>query len=385
MKIGIDVRCLASGKRTGVEEYTIRLLEQLFEVDQENTYILFFNAYRKELIDLSWAQKYSHVSISYHRIPNKLLNLSLWYFRWPKIDQLIGGVDVLFLPNVNFCAVSDKSKVVMTLHDLSFERYKRTFSWKHRFWHYFINPKRLCQRADHIVTVSEATCNDLAETYAISGSAHVSIVHNGVKDTAQTTFMNKRREEINLKFSLPEEYILYFGTIEPRKNISSIIHAYEHLRSKEKVKKNTLKLVVAGNEGWKGREVMKIIASSTYAADIIVTGAVNEEEKSVIFNNAKIFLYPSLYEGFGFPPLEAGASHIPVITSHTSSLPELVGPYAIMIDPLRSDEVATALQSLLTDPDLYKYIATSAKINTHNFMWTRCAKEMNNIFTKVVV
>ena len=383
MKIGIDVRCLASGKRTGVEEYTIRLLEELFSEDHKNSYILFFNAYRGEMIDLSWAKKYPHVSICHRKIPNKLLNLSLWYLRWPKIDQILGGVDLLFLPNVNFCAVSEKTKVVMTLHDLSFERFKQTFSWKHRFWHYFINPKRLCQRADQIIAVSEATRSDLAETYAINDLARVSMVHNGVRDTI-TPLATDTVKKIKMKLKIPQEYILYFGTVEPRKNITTIIHAFEHLRRKDTKNNNDLKLVIAGNEGWRGNEVMKIITASQYAADIIITGAVNEEEKHVILSDAKIFLYPSYYEGFGFPPLEAAASHVPVITSHTSSLPELVGPHALMIDPLRGDEVVTALQALLADKVFYKYIATSAKINTHNFLWTKTAKKTLQALTKVV-
>ncbi len=383
MKIGIDVRCLASGKRTGVEEYTIRLLEELFSMDQENSYILFFNAYRGEMIDLSWATNYPNVSLCHRKIPNKLLNLSLWYLRWPKIDQILGDIDLLFMPNVNFCAVSKKTKVVMTLHDLSFERYKQTFSWKHRFWHYFINPKRLCQRADHIITVSDATRSDLAETYAIIDPSHVSMIHNGVQDI-DSTLSDDTVFAIKKQLCLPQKYILYFGTVEPRKNIATVIHAYEALRKKNTTHNSELQLVIAGNDGWRGSEVMKVITASLYATDIIITGAVTEEEKNVIFNNANIFLYPSYYEGFGFPPLEAATSGVPVITSHTSSLPELVGPHAIMIDPLRSDEVVTVLRSLLQDDVLYKYIATSAKINTHNFIWAKTAQETQHAFSKVV-
>lgn len=383
MKIGIDVRCLASGKRTGVEEYTISLLEELFSMDHENTYILFFNAYHGKMIDLSWAKKFPQVSVCHRKIPNKLLNLSLWYLRWPKIDLLLGGVDLLFLPNVNFCAVSDNAKVVMTLHDLSFERYKQTFSWKHRFWHYFINPKRLCQRADHIIAVSDATRKDLSETYGITRPTDVTMIHNGLPDTTHDALPVKEAQLIKERLHLPRKYILYFGTIEPRKNIATIIHAYEQLRRNGSTENNNLKLVIAGNEGWRGNEVMQQITGSLFADDIIVTGAVTADEKEYILTGATIFLYPSYYEGFGFPPLEAAAAHVPVITSHTSSLPEIVGAHAIMIDPLRGDEVATALQTLLSDDVLFKYIATSAKINTHNFSWVKTAQETKDILTKI--
>ena len=154
MRIGIDIRCLAEGKRTGVEEYTLALLQELFLHDQENEYILFFNAWRKETPDFSWVKQFPRVTLRIFHYPNKLLNLSLWYFGFPKIDRLLGGTDVFFLPNLNFIAVSNDTRLVVTAHDLSFELYPELFSWKQRLWHFLVHFRQVIHRANKIIAVS---------------------------------------------------------------------------------------------------------------------------------------------------------------------------------------------------------------------------------------
>lgn len=122
MKICIDGRCLMEGRKTGVEEYTRNLLENIFALDQKNDYVLFLNSWKNIRADFSWIKKYPNVKIKKFRFPNKLLNLMFWYLNWPKIDRLVGGVDIVFFPNIIFGAVSERTKVIATIHDLSFER-----------------------------------------------------------------------------------------------------------------------------------------------------------------------------------------------------------------------------------------------------------------------
>jgi glycosyltransferase involved in cell wall biosynthesis len=166
MRIGIDVRCLAEGRRTGVEEYVLGLLPAVFKKDKENEYILFFNSYHDRKIDFSWAN-FPNVKIKKFSFPNKLLNFSLWYLGWPKIDRLLNGVDVFFAPNISFVALSKKAKFYLTIHDLSFERYSHFFSGKRKLWHLFISPKKLAKQADKILVVSESTKRDLEDVYGI--------------------------------------------------------------------------------------------------------------------------------------------------------------------------------------------------------------------------
>ncbi len=371
MRIGIDVRCFAQGKNTGVEEYTKQILTSIFQQDDKNEYVLFFNAWHKQNVDFSWVSVYKNVKIKKYSIPNKLLNLSLWFLQYPKLDKLCGGVDIFFMPNSNFCAISKKTKFFLTVHDLSFEHYKQTFSWKRRVWHFFVNPRLLAQKAYHIFAVSNATKSDLNTTYGINNDK-ITVTLNGPSFIGGKYNRNSI-ELINIKekYKLPYKFILYFGTIEPRKNIVNVVKAYNLMRMQNDNIKH--KLVIAGSDGWSGGDIFGEIKDSKFHNDIIVLKNIPEEDKEIIYTLATVFIYPSFFEGFGFPPLEAMINHIPVITSNTTSLPEIVGKYAIMVNPLRVDEILYALQSVTVNKVLQNILVTNVEEYTKQFQWEKSA------------
>ncbi|MFA5985877.1 MAG: glycosyltransferase family 1 protein [Parcubacteria group bacterium] len=374
MKIGIDARCFAQGKRTGVEEYAQKLLEAIFRNDPHNEYVLFFNALRHKNSDFSWATIFPHVSVVSFAIPNKFLNLSLWLLQYPKIDRLCGGVDLFFMPNSNFISLSRDVPLVLTVHDLSFAHYKRTFSYKRRLWHYFVNPRKLVARATHIMAVSAYTKEDLCKTYG-KKKEMVAVSLNGT--TSIKGLLNRNDIElidVKRKYNLPYNFILYFGTIEPRKNIVGLVRAYEIFR-----KKNphiTPHLVLAGSRGWNMHTIEYAIASSCFSADIHVITDIPEEDKEAFYALATVFVYPSFFEGFGFPPLEAALCKKPIIMSHTTSMPEVVEEGVIMIDPYRTEELVAALHAVFTQKEFTQY---SEKSNTatlrHKFSWDRNARD----------
>lgn len=370
MKIGIDVRVFAGGKRTGVEEYTKKFLKTLFSRKTEYEYVLFYNSYKGIDIDFAWATSYSHVELKEFHIPNKALNLMFWYFNYPKIDKLLGGIDVFFMPNNNFVSLSKKCKFILTVHDLSFEHYKKTFSVKRRFWHWFVNPRALALKADKIIAISEATKNDLINTYKID-SKKITVALNGKTGIKG----NLSRNDIKIitvkeKYNLPYKFILSFGTIEPRKNLVHTIRAFEAFKISGNG--NSYKLVIAGSSGWQSEDIDRKITSSKYRDDIIRIIDVPEEDKESLYMLADIFIYPSLYEGFGFPPIEAILTNTPVITSHNSSIPEVVHKHAILIDPNRPQEIAYALQELSTQRDLRDAIMKNSKLYINrNFSWEK--------------
>ena len=158
MKIGVDARCLMNGNYSGVSWYAYHLLENIFQLDRANEYILFYNSSKKVQLP---EFKYANVSWRGFRYPNKLLNVSLLLSDRPRINKLIGGVDVFFTPNLHFIALSGKCKKAMAVHDLSFIRYPRFFDLKMRWWHRLILRKNIIGRADLIVADSENTRNDL--------------------------------------------------------------------------------------------------------------------------------------------------------------------------------------------------------------------------------
>lgn len=381
MRIGIDVRCLADGKRTGVEEYTLALLEKLFAQNANDEHVLFFNAWSKPVPEVitHFVERYPHVTLRAFRFPNKLLNVLLWYLSFPKIDRLVGGTDIFFLPNLNFCAVSKKSKLVVTAHDLSFELFPETFSLKQRLWHFCINFRRLLRRADAVIAVSQSTKNDLVG-YGVS-EKKITVIHNGLG--SQFAVMSRNNPElisVKEKYSLPYRYILYLGTFEPRKNILSIIRAYEAMRASLGEQGAKYALVLAGTRGWKCEEMFSAIESSPYREHILLPGFIDDCDKGALYNLASIFVYPSLYEGFGFPPLEAMASGVPVITSHSSSLPEIVGSAGILIDPYQPEELFLALCSLVQDQELRETLRSDGLIRVKEFSWEKTAKATGTLF-----
>ncbi len=372
MKIGIDVRVFAGGKRTGVEEYTRNFLQTLFARKTEHKFILFYNSYKGMDIDLTWATSYPNVILKEFHFPNKILNFLFWYLGYPKIDKLLGGIDVFFMPNNNFMALSKKVKLILTVHDLSFKHYKKTFSFKRRLWHWFVNPRGLAKRAYKILAISQATKNDLIFTFKINPKK-ILVTPNGKTGVKGKLSRNDIKViSVKEKYNLPYKFILSFGTIEPRKNIIHTIRAFESFKKDFSDISKDYKLVIAGSSGWQSDGIERKINNSFCKSDIIRITDLPEEDKEALFLLASVFVYPSLYEGFGFPPLEAMQTKTPIITSHNSSLPEVVSKHAILIDPNRPQEITQALVELTSQREIQELLFRNSNIYVNtNFSWEK--------------
>ena len=368
MIIGIDIRMLARGTRSGIEEYTINLLSNMLKMDRNIQYKLFYNGYKK--VDLKYDfLKLSNVELKELKIPNRLLDFSFQYFSYPKVDKLLGGVDVFFSPHIFSAPVSKNCKTVTTFHDLSFENHKEFYSLGKNYWHFSMNPKKKARKSDKIIAVSNSTKNDLTKIYKIDFEK-IKVVYSGIN---QEQGVENNESEVRKKYKLPEKYILYLGTIEPRKNIVSIIKAFEKL--KYSITDKSLKLIIAGSKGWLYKNVFEVAENSKYKKDIIFAGFIDDEDKTTLYRLAEIFVYPSFYEGFGFPPLEAMQNKTPVITSNLSSLSEAVGDAAIMVNPYNIDELARAMENLLSDENLKNNLIEKGIQQTKKFSWQKCAEE----------
>lgn len=355
--IGIDGRCLLDANYTGVSEYTVVLLEKIIKDYPRKKIIIFLNGFKNRGIQkkLLWLRQYKNVQIRHYHFPSKFLNFVIWFFDYPKIDKMLGGVDVFIAPNISFLAISKSTKFILTVHDLSFERFKETFSWKRRFWHFVINPRRLCREADEIWTVSHSTKWDLKYFYNISSKKiKVKSIVRNLKLFSDFSKEDGKLNKVQKKYNLPQKFILYLGTIEPRKNIINLVKSYEYLRENKKIK-NKCKLVIAGQFGWNYKKIIEYIKQSQFSKDIIVTNFIDQVDKDSFYQLAMVFVYPSLFEGFGIPLLEAMANGVPVITSNNSSIPEVIGRAGIMIDPDRAEDLIDALDLMVNDKKLREY------------------------------
>ena len=380
MTIGIDIRVLTRGARTGVEEYTINLLNFLLPLDKKIKYKLFYNAYRKAELNYPWANL-NNVEIKKFRFPNRALFFSNRWICRPKIDHLLNGVDVFFNPHFFVASVSSNCKKAVTFHDLSFELYPEFFSRSKRIWQKnLMNAKNEAQKADRIIAVSNSTKQDLIDFYKIP-EEKIKVIYSGIEQNLKKDISSGKILKVKKKYRLPDKFILYFGTIEPRKNLIGLIKAFEKLREyKTNVHEystniNNIKLVIAGEKGWLYKDVFKAAKQSPFVSEIIFTGFVNNSDKPYLYNLASLFVYPSFYEGFGFPPLEAMACKTPTITSKFSSLPETVGKAAIMIDPYDIDEFAHAMNLVLKDENLREKLKKQGLEQVKKFSWQKCARE----------
>ncbi len=367
--IAVDLRSLHTSEFSGVESFAVNVLEELLGDDRENTYLLFYNGYYQKQFE------YFHfINAKYKqtRIPNRLLNLSMKFLGWPKLEKLTGPCDVLFMPNWNMISVEPSTKVVLTVHDLSPIVVPEFYNLKAKLWHWFINIPKLLGRADKLIAVSEFTKTSLVQKLNISPDK-ITVAPLGVDhDNYRPNLSIDKLRSVRNRYGLPGDFVLFVGTVEPRKNLSRLIEALEQIQE-------PISLVIAGRLGWKYSALLKQIESSPKRRFIKLLGYVPEADKPYIMKLARVFIYPSMYEGFGLPVLEAMAVGTPVITSNVSSLPEVAGDAAILINPYNVADITDAINRLHSDTQLREYYIAKGLDRSKQFTWTKCATIVKNI------
>lgn len=364
MRIGVDIRCLMDGRRTGVEEYTLHLLRAMTVLGPQHTFVLFANSQKPMHLP---ALQATNVELRSFRFPNVLFNVSLKALRRPAIDTLLGGLDVLFVPSVRLAPVTAFCPVVLTLHDLSFVRHPECFSPDRRRWHRLMEPRALARRAAVVITPSSATAADVVTLYGIPRS-RVRVIHPGLPSTARLA-SPAEHARVRERYRLPERFILFLGTLEPRKNLDSLLAAYTDIR----LSGHQHALVLAGMRGWIDDAFLARVAEHPFASDIHRTGFIEDEDKAVIYQLAEVFVYPSFYEGCGFPPLEALAVGTPVVTSFNSAIPEITGTWAALVNPYDPQELAAVVADRIAHPVLVpEEVRAMVRMR---YDWQRAAEE----------
>ncbi len=266
-----------------------------------------------------------------------------------------------------------------TIYDLSFARYPKSFNRANRIYLTWA-VRDAVRRANRIIVISQSTKRDLVEMFGAQPE-QISVVYCGV-DPAFTAARDRNKlDAFRARHNLPEHMILHVGTIEPRKNIPRLIRAFAHAKRTARLPH---KLVLVGAHGWKYTEVEEAIEQTDSTHDVIFAGYVLQEELPLWYQAAELFVYPSIYEGFGLPPLDAMANGVPVITSNTSSLPEVVGSAAIQVAPDDEQAIADAIMRTLSDKPLRDEMRTRGIAQAKNFSWERAAQETVAIYRSVL-
>ena len=369
MIIGIDIRVLGNPVKSGIEEYAENLMPRLIREGRDIQFKLFYSSGRNSLPDYNWLNE-PNVKLYKFDYSNNLLFTSSRILNRPFLDKMVGGADVFFFPHFFISSLSPSCKRVTTFHDLSYMHFPEHLTLRKKIWHNFqMIPKWQAKFSDKIIAVSESTKNDLVNFYKVD-PARVEVIYSGAitSDVAPTSdvISNFKRAK-----NLPERFILFLGKLEPRKNVINIIRAFNLFKSRELFLKqrSDLYLVIAGDKGWMYQDVFKEAGGSPYKSKIIFIGHINDNERHLYYRAADVFVYPSFFEGFGFPPLEAMSYGAPVITSRNSSLPEIVGDSAIMVDPYDISELELWITKLLDDKELFDLMTKKGIEQASKFSW----------------
>ncbi|MCX7779252.1 MAG: glycosyltransferase family 4 protein [Patescibacteria group bacterium] len=347
MNILVDIRSLLDRPYTGVAQYTMNFLKQTLSQDSENQYFLFYNSAKLKNIDLPKLDFPNLKIIDFHW-PNKIFNFLLWLFQWPKIDRLVEKrigqkIDEIFCPNFNFFAFSRRKKITLVVHDLSFEIYPHFFTFRQRLWHKLIKPKKICQRAEKIITHSENTKNDLIKFYQIPPDK-IKVEKPPINPEFKKIEKNDRQLfKVKKKYQLPTDFILYLGCLEPRKNLETLIYALASLLD-SRLPVLDFGLIVAGC-GREKKKLEKLTKDLKIEERVKFLGYLPEVDKYLLYHLAKVFVYPSFYEGYGYPVVEALACGTPVITSHSSSLTEIENEKIIFVNPYDLNDLIKAIKT----------------------------------------
>lgn len=371
VRIGINGRFLVA-KRTGVQRAAFNLLRTLVEIDRENEYVIFTGA--GQMGRPEWDFPNVTIVESDLRAKESVHN-HVWEQFWLPVLARRYKVDLLHSP-ANVAPLFYSGPSVVNIHDLCFVVNPQWYSYAFRTVYNFIIP-RLARRASRVITCSNNSKNDLLHFCKLQADK-VSLVYWAVDDI----FLGGGSEDNSPALPAIKEigpYILYVGSLEPRKNINTLIDAFVSMRRSHPGLRP--KLVLIGGESPLFADVRLKVRE--YAEDIVFKGFVDDQTLKAYYANASLVAYPSLYEGFGLPPLEAMASGTPVVTSDSSSLPEVVGDAAYKIDPRSIDQLAIAMADVLLRPEIRERLVTAGRSQVKQFNWYRVARNTLAVYHEV--
>ncbi|MBK5273826.1 MAG: glycosyltransferase family 4 protein [Desulfuromonadales bacterium] len=380
MKVGIDCRSLLAAK-TGIGVYTDRLLHGLAECSglKLKCYLhlpfLNPNKIRRALTEV--AQAHQRVEIVSQSFPTPKIQRLIWsYTDFMPVETIIGDVDIFHSTSFLMPPLR-KAKGVLTIYDLTFMLFPEYHLTEMQAYTRHI--RKYAERADCIIAISDHTKRDIVEQLDFPDE-RIRVTMLAADERYHIVNDPDAISSVKSKFGIDGDYILYTGTLEPRKNIPTLIRAYALLRNERKI---THRLVLAGKKGWLYKEILESVRTLGLERDVIFTGFVADEDMPYLYNGAELFVYPSFYEGFGLPPLEAMACGCPVVTSNTSSLPEVVGNAGLMVDPNRPEELAEAMGRILEDSELRAKLREKGLRRSAEFSWKRCAEETLAVYREL--
>ncbi len=375
MKVAIDVRTVTP-VRSGVGNYVLHLFNGLRAVAPSDEFFLIGLQSNLDVIDPKYPGRQTHLTTISHE--NHPLG-DIWeHIHLPRILKN-NRVEVFHGPATLIPLCRGHYGTVVTIHDLVAFLFPETIPKKYALYMRWLI-KRVVEKADRIISVSENTKHDLVEILGVDPK-RISVVYEAAQPMFQPVEDEIALAEVKRRYGIDGPFFYHVGNIEPRKNLVRLIRAYLHLR--ERVGRQ-VKLVISGQKGWLTGQLYRGFTGLDLGEDVIFTGYVPHSDLPLLMNAAQAFIFPSLYEGFGLPVLEAMKCGTPVLTSNISSLPEIVGHAAILVDPYDEESITHGMEQLIRDSDLTTRLARQGQEQAALFSWKKAATESLQVYRQVL-
>jgi glycosyltransferase involved in cell wall biosynthesis len=367
----VDARAANEPRRTGVGHYTTSLIGHLPGAAPDDTFV----AWCVGLVGVRAARARlpaaPNLEVRTTRVPTRLFGAVARRLNVPRVEWLAGSADVVLA--TNFLPPPTRVRaLVLVVHDLAFEILPETAP-VHRGPAFRARFGRWLERATRVIVPSASAREDLARLYDVD-PGRIDAIHHGTDAHAYRAADDTRIEDARRRFGIHGAYVLFVGGLEPRKNLDRLVAAFATIDT-------DASLVIAGGPvAWHPAEAERLAGQIEDLPDrvgerVIRTGYISVRDKHALISGATALAYPSLYEGFGLPVLEGFAAGVPVLTSSTSSMPEVAGDAAMLVDPTDPASIARGLGELLSDPDLREMLAAAGMARAASFTWERCARE----------
>lgn len=371
MQIAIDAHSVGA-QLAGNESYATNLIEALAQIDSQNEYRLFVTTSEAcARFDNRWPNVKVRRTLPHSPLIRIPITLSAELRKNP--------VDLL---HVQFTSPPlCPCPVVVSLHDLSFEHLPETFNRRSKT-QLRLTVRHSAKRAARIISLSEHTRNDIAETYRIDKNLITAIPLAAPNHFAPVSDA-KELQRVRHTYGIEREYILTVGSIQPRKNLARLINAYALIKGR--TLDQLPQLVLVGKRAWLYDETMRALDKAGLGNSVVLTGYVPEKDLPALYSGALCFVYPSYFEGFGLPPLEAMKCGAPVVVGNTTSLPEVVGDAAILVNPFDVEAIATGIESLIKDSDLRGRLSVKGIQRAKMFDWRETARKTLKVYEQVAL
>ncbi len=365
MKIAVNTRLLLKGRMDGIARFTDETLRILTSRHPEHQFYFFFDSkYDEQYI----YNPNVHPVVIYPRARHPFLFLAWFEVSLPfHLAQIKPDI---FLSPDGFLPLSSNVKSVSVIHDLNFEHYPEDIPFFMRKYYSLMFP-RFARKANRIATVSEYSKSDIVKTYQVDPSK-IDVVYNGAGNIFRA-FNSAMKQQTRELFSKGKEYFFFIGTLHPRKNLVNLFKAFDQFKQSDT---RGIKLIIAGARMWWTEEIRLAYEGMENRDDIIFTGRITDEELASLMASALALTYVSYFEGFGIPILEAFHCDTPVITSNVTSMPEIAGNAAVLIDPFSITSIAEALKKVASDTDFRQKLIVAGQEQRKKFSWEQTAEKL---------